>query len=251
MRSSRRSSYLSKGFLRTKALSLVIVAIDGPASSGKSTTARRVARRLDFLYLDTGAMYRAVALAFLRTDTEPDADSAADVLEGLRVDVDYDKDNEMHVQLNEEDVTQALRSEPVSAMASRVSALRVVREKLVAEQRRIARAQLRDDKVEGIILDGRDIGTVVFPEADVKIFMVAEAEVRARRRHAELQERGEPVEYEDVLADIRRRDRTDRERTLAPLRRAEDAIELDTTHRSVEEQVQFVVDRVRERRKHT
>ena len=222
----------------------MIVAIDGPAGSGKSTTARGVARHMGYLYLDTGAMYRAVALTFLREDEEPTEAVAERVLSSLRIDIDHSGET-LHVALDGEDVTGQIRTGAVSRMASRVSTLRPVREKLVEEQRRIAREYERQGG--GVVLDGRDIGTVVFPGADVKIFMVAAAEERARRRHRDLEAQGETVPFEQVLAEIQERDAQDQERALAPLKRAEDAVELDTTRCTVEEQVQFVVERIRER----
>lgn len=224
----------------------MIVAIDGPAASGKSTTARQVARRLGFLYLDTGAMYRAVALAFLEAGHSPTPEGARKVLPDLSVDVRH-KGEAMHVYLNGTDVTERLRSQEVGTMASRVSKLPEVREKMVEEQRRIARRV--EDRGGGVVLEGRDIGTVVFPEADVKIFLVAALEERARRRQAELAARGTEAALEEVKEEIKERDRADRERAVAPLRRADDAVEVDTTQRTVEEQVQQVVECVRERQR--
>jgi cytidylate kinase len=148
----------------------------------------------------------------------------------------------MQVFLNGEDVSAAIRQPEVGQMASRVSTLRAVREKLVAEQRRIGRSH-----PEGVVLDGRDIGTVVFPDADLKVFMVADPDVRSRRRLRDLRAQGHEATFEDVLREIEERDRQDRERDLAPLRRADDAITLDTTDRSFDDQVQFVVQRARER----
>ncbi len=223
----------------------MIVAIDGPAGSGKSTTAREVARRLGYLYLNTGAMYRAVALAFLRADTEASPEGAAALLPTLRLDVRHEE-GDMRIFLGDEDVTNAIKRPEAGQMASRVGMLAAVREKLVAEQRRLGTAYSQDP---GVILEGRDIGTVVFPDAEVKIFLVADPEVRARRRQTELAAGGTPVSVEEVLAEIRQRDRQARERTLSPLRKADDAIELDTSHRSIDGQVQFVIDRVREREK--
>lgn len=217
----------------------MIITIDGPSGSGKSTTARAVARRLGYLYLDTGAMYRAVALAFLRAGAEPTPEAAAEILPDLRVDVRYDADGEMQVLLDREDVTASIRTQEVGTMASRVSTFAAVREKLVREQRRIARE--REQSEGGVVLDGRDTGTVVFPAADLKIYMEADARVRARRRQAEYAERGRSVALEEVHREIVERDRQDRERDLAPLRKAEDAIVLDTTHCTIEEQVDFVV----------
>lgn len=220
----------------------MIVAIDGPAGSGKSTTARAVAERLGMLYLDTGAMYRAVALAFLRQGRDFASVDAEAVLPALRLDVSHDADG-MHVVLDGEDVSAAIRRPEVGELASRVSMLRAVREKLVAEQRRIG----YEHAETGVILDGRDIGTVVFPDADLKIFMVADDEVRARRRVEDLRERGIEAAFDDVLREIRERDRRDSARALAPLRQADDAIMLDTTGYRIADQVQFVIDKVRER----
>ncbi len=221
----------------------MIVAIDGPAGSGKSTTAREVARRLGYLYLDTGAMYRAVALAFVRRGAAATPEAAEALLPTLRLDVRHEGDA-MRVLLDGEDVSEAIRQPEVGQAASAVSALGAVRRKLTAEQRRIGSAYARSP---GVVLDGRDIGTVVFPKADLKIFMVADAEVRARRRQTERAALGDEAPFEAVLADIEQRDRQDSRRALAPLRKADDAVVLDTTHRSVEAQVQFVLDCVRER----
>jgi len=220
----------------------VIITIDGPSGSGKSTTARAVADRLGYLYLDTGAMYRAVALAFLRADAAPTDDAATDLLPDLRIDIRYDGDA-MRVHLNGEDVTEAIRTQAVGTMASRVSQLAAVREKLVREQRRIAAERVAAEG--GIVLDGRDMGTVVFPDADVKIFMVADARVRAERRHAEYTAQGRDVSLDAVHEEIMERDRQDRNRELSPLQKADDAVELDSTDRSIDEQVEFVVNRVR------
>jgi len=223
----------------------LIVAIDGPAGSGKSTTAREVARRLGYLYLNTGAMYRAVALTFLRADTEASPEGAAALLPTLRLDVRHEE-GDLHIFLGDEDVTNAIKRLEVGQMASQVGMLAAVRKKLVAEQRRLGTLYGQDP---GVVLEGRDIGTVVFPDAEVKIFLVADPEVRARRRQDELAAGGTPVAFETVLAEIQQRDRQDRQRALSPLRKADDAIELDTSHRSIDGQVQFVIDCVREREK--
>lgn len=223
----------------------MIVAIDGPAGSGKSTTARRAAEALAYVYLDTGAMYRAVALGFLRADAAPTAEAATDVLASLDLDVRYHEEG-MHVFLGEDDVTDRIRTSEVGEMASRVSSLRAVREHLVQDQRRIGFE--KEEEYGGVILDGRDTGTVIFPDADLKIFMVADAEERARRRQQEYEEEGKNVPLEDIQQQIEERDRRDRNRDIAPLQRAEDAVELDTTDQSIAEQVAFVVDRVKEQR---
>jgi len=221
----------------------VIITIDGPAGSGKSTTARGSATRLNYVYLDTGAMYRAVALGFLRADREPVPEHAPDVLADLEMDVQYDGDD-MLVFLGAEEVTDKIRTSEVGTVASEVSSIRTVRERLVREQRRIGFEQ--EEKHGGVILDGRDTGTVVFPDADLKIFMVADVDERARRRQQEYAESGKDVPIETVRREIEERDQRDRNRDIAPLRRADDAVSLDTTDRSVEEQVGFVVDRVKE-----
>lgn len=220
----------------------MIVTIDGPAGSGKSTTARRVAARLDYVYLDTGAMYRAVALAFLQAGGAPTPEVAERVLSGLDVDVRYESDT-MKIFLNEEEVTDRIRSAEVGSIVSEISTLQPVRAYMVEEQRRIGREQ--EARQGGVVLDGRDIGTVVFPEAPVKIFMVADLDERARRRQQEYEEAGEDLSLEEVREEIEQRDRRDRNREIAPLRRADDAVTLDTTERTIEEQVTFVVDRVK------
>jgi len=220
----------------------VIITIDGPAGSGKSTTARRVADQLDYVYLDTGAMYRAVALGFLRADADVSSAGAAQVLPSLTVDVTYREDN-MHVFLGDEKVTGQLRTAEVDTVVSDISTLASVREYMVEEQRRIGREQA--EVHGGVVLDGRDTGTVVFPNADVKIFMVADVDERARRRLKEYKAAGEEVSFAEVRAEVERRDHQDRNRDIAPLRRAEDALLLDTTDRSIGEQVAFVVDHVK------
>ncbi len=223
----------------------MIITIDGPSGSGKSTTARAVAQRLGYLYVDTGAMYRAVALAFLEADASPTAEVADELLPTLRIDIQY-ADGEMRVLLNGQDVSPSIRTQAVGEMASKVSQLAAVRDKLVREQRRIASE--RKAAEGGVVLDGRDMGTVVFPDADVKIYMVADVAVRARRRQAEYAQQGRTVPLDEVRQEIIERDRQDRQRELSPLQKAEDAIELDTTDRTIEEQVEFVVEHVRARR---
>ena len=222
----------------------MIIAIDGPSGSGKSTTARKLAERLGYLYLDTGAMYRALALAFLRSGLEPTPENARKLLARLRLDVAH-RNGVMRVFLDGEDVSDRIRTPEVSAMASRISALEPVRRKMVEAQRRIARDFTA--KGGGVVVEGRDIGTVVFPDAEVKVFMVADPTERARRRQAELKARGQEVDLDNVLAEIERRDRQDAGRALAPLRKAEDAIEIDTTNLTPDEQVAFIFNKVRER----
>jgi cytidylate kinase len=220
----------------------VIVTIDGPAGSGKSTTAHRAAARLEYVYLDTGAMYRAVALGFLRAEAPATPSGAEAVLPSLTVDVEYRGDT-MQVFLGDDAVTDRIRSAEVGRIVSDISTLAPVREYMVEQQRRIGRAQA--DRHGGVVLDGRDTGTVVFPKAPVKIFMVADIDERARRRLQEYEAAGEEVTFEEVRAEIEKRDQQDRTRDIAPLRRADDAIIFDTTDCTIAEQVDFVVDRVK------
>ena len=198
-----------------------IVAIDGPAGAGKSTVARQLARRLGFSIIDTGAIYRAVALLASRAGAAWDDDLALRRLLEKGFPLSFQGDR---VLLGAEDVTEAIRAPGISRGASVVSARPVVRQELLQLQRDLGHASRR-----GSVLEGRDIGTVVFPDADVKFFLTASDEARAQRRHAELVERGLSVPLSEVLADQRRRDRDDSERSIAPLRAASDAILVDTT----------------------
>ncbi|PQJ33449.1 cytidylate kinase [Salinibacter sp. 10B] len=225
----------------------MIITIDGPAGSGKSTTAQGVAERLQFVYLDTGAMYRAVALGFLQADADVTVEAAQHVLPSIEVDVRYQADGRMQVVLNEEDVSEKIRTPEVGAVVSQISTLRPVRDRLVREQRRIGFEQ--EERHGGVILDGRDTGTVVFPEADLKVFMMADVDERARRRYQEYTEEGKDISLEAVRQEIRDRDQRDRNREIAPLRRADDAVSLDTTEKTIDEQIAFVVDRVKAHRK--
>lgn len=222
----------------------LIVAIDGPAGSGKSTTARGVAARLGYVYLDTGAMYRAGALRLMQSGEAVDSDRAGSIVRESRIEVIY-VDGEMRVLLDGVDVSRDIRAPEVGSVASRVSKLAPVREGLVQLQRAIANSFLQQRI--GVVLDGRDIGTVVFPDADVKIFMIADPLVRAQRRQAELSLTGRHMKLETVLLEIQQRDRQDAERAVAPLRKADDAFVLDSTRCSMEEQETFIVNRVWER----
>ncbi|HET6566805.1 MAG TPA: (d)CMP kinase [Rhodothermales bacterium] len=226
----------------------MIVAIDGPAGSGKSTTARRVAERLGYVYLDTGAMYRAGALRLMRSGEAVDSERAGSIVRESRIAVAF-VEGEMRVLLDGVDVTREIRAPEVGSVASRVSKLAPVREGLVQLQREIANSFLQQGT--GVVLDGRDIGTVVFPDAQVKIFMIADPMVRAQRRQAELSLIGRHMKLETVLLEIQQRDRQDTERAVAPLRKAEDAYLLDTTRASMKEQEDFIVERVWERASET
>ena len=202
------------------------VAIDGPAGAGKSTLARRLAQRLGFLYVDTGAIYRTVGLYTLRNRLAPE--EVVPMLEKLDIRMEYDSGGVQRMRLNGEDVSEAIRVHEVSQRASQVAALPEVRAFLLDFQRRQAREH-------SVVMDGRDIGTVVLPGADVKIFLTASPEVRAKRRLLELEQRGQPAQYEQILQDIQDRDRQDRNRAAAPLRQAEDAVLLDTSGLDLEQ----------------
>lgn len=217
----------------------MIIAIDGPAGSGKSTTARWVAKTLGLLYLDTGAMYRAIAWAVLRDGVDPDEAGLADWLAHVRIEV-HPHPETMQVLVDGKDVTSLIRTPEVSGMASKVGTIPEVRTRLVDLQREIAHEQVRQKG--GVVLDGRDIGTVVFPHADLKIFLDADARTRAERRVNELVARGVSSDFDSVLAEIEARDWQDRNRKHAPLRQAEDAHVLDTSHRTIADQVHVVVN---------
>ncbi|MGE9971295.1 (d)CMP kinase [Candidatus Pseudoscillospira sp. SGI.172] len=217
------------------------IAVDGPSGAGKSTMARMVARALGFLYVDTGAIYRTLALFALREGAAPaDAQAVAGLLPRAGIRMGYGEDGGQRMYLNGEDVTEAIRTPEVSAAASQVSAHPQVRAFLLDMQRDLA-------KTGNVIMDGRDIGTVVLPDADVKIFLTASAEDRARRRLAELLERGEQIRFDTVLSDITERDRRDSTRSAAPLRQAEDALLVDTTDKSLEESFALLLQTIQEK----
>ena len=213
---------------------LSIIAIDGPSGVGKSTTARRVAQELGWDYLDTGAMYRATALALQRAGVAlEDGPGLAAVLSGLRI-----RQRGSREFLDGEDVSEAIRTPEITRMVTPVSADARVREVLVDQQRRIG-AQ------GGWVVDGRDIGTVVFPDACCKVFLTASVEARAGRRFRELADKGAPLPLAEVAADLQRRDLADSTRAVSPLRRAEDAVELDSSGMSLAEVVDWIVRRHR------
>lgn len=217
------------------------VAIDGPAGAGKSTLARRVAKELGFLYVDTGAIYRTVALKVLRAGADcADPAQVIPLLDGLDIRMDYGPDGAQRMFLEGEDVSGAIRAHQVSGSASQVSAIPAVRDFLLDFQRRQAREH-------DVIMDGRDIGTVVLPDADVKVFLTASPELRARRRLLELEQRGQTGDFETVLHDIVQRDEQDRRRPIAPLCQAEDASLLDTTHLDLEQSVQALLSIIKEK----
>lgn len=217
------------------------VAIDGPSGAGKSTIARSVARELGFVYVDTGAIYRTLGYAAFSRGMDPqDAEAVTALLKTLSIRMDYDSDGLQRMYLGEEDVTDKIRLPEISMYASRVSAIPAVRAFLLEMQQDMARHR-------SVIMDGRDIGTVVLPQADVKIFLTATAEDRALRRYQELQRRGTPEDFEQLLAEIRQRDENDTRRAAAPLRPAEDAVILDTTGNTFEQSSEIVLKLIKER----
>jgi len=222
-------------------MSFQSIAIDGPAGAGKSTVARAAAKELNFLYVDTGAIYRTVALAVDRLGIDPgEGEAVARALPALKIRMDHGPSGEQRMFLGEEDVSKAIRENRVSALASKVSALPQVRAFLMDFQRQLAREN-------NVIMDGRDIGTVVLPRAEVKVFLTAAPEARARRRLLELEQRGQQADYETILKEIIQRDKQDRERAAAPLKQAEDAVLLDTTQLNLEQSVEALLKIVRAR----
>ena len=218
----------------------MIVAIDGPAASGKSTTAKLVAKKLKMTYLDTGAMYRAVTLALLRSNTNlDDYDSICQVVSELELDI-YDQGTKTVVRLDGEDVSQAIRSMLVTENVSAVSAVKYLREDMVEIQRNIG-------KKTNCVVEGRDIGTVVFPDAEFKIFMVADIKIRAERRLMELHEMGENRSIQEVMTDLKKRDEKDSTRSNSPLLKADEAIEIDTSMLSIDQQVEKIINLVRKK----
>lgn len=220
----------------------ITIAIDGPAGSGKSTAARAVARALDILYLDTGAMYRAVALYALRRGVDPaDCAGVTALLPQIRLDMSLDEEGSTRVLLCGEDVSRAIRTPEVSAGASDVGAHPAVRARMVALQRAIAAGK-------SVAMDGRDIGTHVLPDATHKFYVTAAVQERARRRHLELLQRGEAADLQQVQREMVRRDHNDSHREVAPLRPAPDAIQVDTTaFTSPEQTVQCILDHIRQK----
>ena len=218
----------------------IIIAVDGYSSSGKSTMARRLAARIGYRYIDSGAMYRAVTLYALEHGLidgqgNPDAQAIVAALPDIHIDFNVMPDGTQHTMLNGEDVEQEIRRLRVSNAVSPVSAIAEVRHALVAMQQALG-------KDRGIVMDGRDIGTVVFPDAELKIFVDASAETRARRRLKELMDKGSAVSYEDVLANVVHRDKIDTTRAESPLRRADDAIALDNSDMTIEQQDAWLLE---------
>ncbi|HCA55352.1 MAG TPA: (d)CMP kinase [Ruminococcaceae bacterium] len=218
---------------------MIAVAIDGPAGAGKSTIAKKAAEELGFIYVDTGAIYRAAALACIESHTAIDDAAAVEaLLPQLDIRIIF-FNGEQHILLNDKDVSESIRSENVSMAASRVSAIPAVRKFLLDLQRNFA-------KNADVIMDGRDIGTVVLPNAQVKIFLTASPEVRAKRRVLQLEEKGEKADFDKILYDIVQRDYNDTNRKTAPLKAAETAVMVDTSEMTLEEVVNRIVAIIKE-----
>ena len=218
---------------------MINVAIDGPAGAGKSTIAKAVSKELGYIYVDTGALYRTIALAAIRAGVIDNDEGVVDLLDGISVELKH-IDGVQVVTLDGEDVSALIRTPEISMGASRVSAIPKVREFLLDLQRDIAAKN-------NVIMDGRDIATVVLPNADVKIFLTASAECRARRRYKELIEKGEDVTYQDVLDDVNERDYNDSHRDIAPLKPSESSIIADTSDLELEQSIRKIVDIIKEK----
>ncbi len=220
----------------------IIIAIDGFSSSGKSTMAKALARKIGYRYIDSGAMYRAVTLwaienGLIGSDGTADETAVAAGLSDVKIDFAVTPDGQ-HTILDGRDVEKEIRTMGVSAHVSTIAAIAAVRRDLVARQQQFGQEK-------GIVMDGRDIGTTVFPDAELKIFVNASAETRAMRRFEELKAKGEDTDYEDVLANVRHRDHIDMTRAESPLRRADDAVDLDNSHMTVQEQDEWLLARFR------
>ena len=217
---------------------MINVAIDGPAGAGKSTIAKAAAKQLNYIYVDTGALYRTIAYNAVKKHVIDDTNAVIALLNDTKVELKY-IDGVQAVFLNGEDVSAYIRTPEISMGASKVSAIPEVRAFLLSLQQEIA-------KENDVIMDGRDIATVVLPNADVKIFLFASPECRAERRYKELVEKGENVKYEDVLADVNQRDYQDSHREIAPLKPSEDSIMLDTSKLNLDESIQLVIKTIKE-----
>ena len=215
----------------------IIVAIDGYSSCGKSTLAKALAKKLHFIYIDSGAMYRAVTLYFLRNNIDQfDPESVIQALKDIHLNF-HSRDYQTHITLNDEEVSEEIRQMPVSEKVSEVSAIKTVRTEMVKQQQRMG-------KSKNIVMDGRDISTVVFPYAEIKLFMTADPRIRAERRFKELIGKGENVTLEEIFENLAHRDYQDTTRKESPLKRANDAIVLDNTTLNEKQQLEFALERV-------
>jgi len=213
---------------------MISIAIDGPAGAGKSTIARRIAAELGFYYVDTGAIYRTVAYFMDLLGISPkDTDGVERYIDELTVGIEYDEDGLQHMIMNGMDVTGDIRTQDISQKASLISAQPVVREVLLDMQREVARQH-------NVVMDGRDIGTVVLPEADVKIFLTATPEVRAQRRTDELMAKGQKADFNKILAEIKQRDHQDTHRDIAPLKMSRDSVKVDSSELTIDQVVETI-----------
>ena len=220
----------------------IAIALDGPAGAGKSSIARRAAKALGYIYVDTGALYRTVGLAAMRNNVEPKpSEELEHLLASIHVELTFNETGEQIVLLDGEDVSGEIRTSEASKMASNISAVPAVRAYLLDLQRDMA-------KTNNVIMDGRDIGTVVLPDAKVKIFLTASPEARAQRRYKEMVEKGMDVQYESVLKDVMERDYNDMHREIAPLKPAEGSITVDTTELDFEQSIDAVINVIKENR---
>ncbi len=218
----------------------IAIAIDGPAGAGKSTISKSAAKKLGFIYIDTGALYRTVGLAATRANVEPvEGKEVDELLSKINVELTFNDKGEQIVLLDKEDVSRLIRTPEASMTASKISAIPSVRAYLLDLQRNMA-------KKDNVIMDGRDIGTVVLPNADVKIFLTATPEARAERRYKELIEKGMDVKYEDILNDVKTRDYNDSHREIAPLKQADDAVLADTTEIGLQESIDLIIKIIKE-----
>jgi len=216
----------------------LIIAIDGPAGSGKSTSAKLIAKKLGYVYIDTGAMYRAITYLALEQEAIGDEPRIIELARNCKIDLEY-KDGEVTVRLNDRNVSKEIRSSEVNSHVSDVSKISEVRKILVEKQREMGA------KGKGVVMEGRDIGTVVFPNADVKIFLTASLDIRANRRTKEFNENGSKVLVDDIKSNLSSRDRIDSSRNDSPLTKASDAVEVDTTNVTIDEQVNLIIEEVK------
>lgn len=216
----------------------LIIAIDGPAGSGKSTTAKKIAERLNYLYIDTGAMYRAVTLLAIKNDVLNNDEAIISIAKNSEIVLDF-KNGKTFVSIDNTDVTNEIRSLEVNSHVSPVSKIEEVRKALVEKQQKMGRVS------SGVVMEGRDIGTVVFPEADVKIFLTCSIDERAARRSKEFSEEGKSVLIDEIKNNLSQRDLIDSTRKISPLKKAADAIEVDTSNLTIEEQVNIIIDQIK------
>ena len=218
----------------------MIIAIDGPAASGKSTTAKKIAELLDLMYLDTGAMYRATALYLKRKNVDINDFIALETsIEKIQIQFKKTAQNkEYQIILNNDDISEEIRTPQITKLSSEIATIGIVRKKMVEIQREMAQNH-------NVILDGRDIGTIVFPNADFKFYITASLETRANRRYKELKAKGVDIEIEQIKQDLIWRDQNDQNRDIAPLKKADDAIEINTTNMTIKEQTNFIIKHIR------